>query len=122
MPGVVIVSVPVTDQDRAAAFYCDYLGFRVLEDAPMGPTMRWLRLAHGDDATSLTLTTWFERHVPGSLEGLVLYTEDPDALRARMVAAGHECTEVDEQPWGRFFTAEDPDGNRLVITRTAEQT
>ena len=41
MPGVAVVSVPVTDQDRAVAFYAEHFGFRVIEDAQMGPGMRW---------------------------------------------------------------------------------
>ena len=60
MTGVAVVSVPVTDQDRAAAFYTEHLGFRVIEDAPMGPEMRWVQLAAGDAPTTLTLTTWFD--------------------------------------------------------------
>jgi catechol 2,3-dioxygenase-like lactoylglutathione lyase family enzyme len=118
VPGVVVISVPVTDQDRAAKFYTDYLGFRVLEDQPMGPAMRWLRLANGDDTATLTLTTWFDRLVPGTLQGLVLYTDDPDALRTRMSDDGFECSECEDQPWGRYFMANDPDGNGLVIART----
>jgi catechol 2,3-dioxygenase-like lactoylglutathione lyase family enzyme len=120
VPGVVVVSVPVTDQDRAAKYYTDYLGFRVLRDDPMGPTMRWVQLASGDDKASLTLTTWFEKLTPGTLEGMVLHVEDPDALRARMVGDGHDCSECEDQPWGRFFMTKDPDGNGLVLTRTPD--
>jgi catechol 2,3-dioxygenase-like lactoylglutathione lyase family enzyme len=119
VPGVVIVSVPVADQDRAAKFYTDYLGFKVLRDDPMGPTMRWVQLGSGDDKVSITLTTWFKRFTPGTLEGFLLHVDDPDALRARMVADGRECSECEDQPWGRFFTTTDPDGNALVLTRTA---
>lgn len=45
MPGVVMVSIPVTDQDKAALFYTEHLGFRVVADSAMGPTMRWVQLA-----------------------------------------------------------------------------
>src|ERR1700691_1891399 len=99
MPGVIVVSVPVEDQDRAAKYYTEYLGFKVLRDDPMGPTMRWLQLGTGDDRATLTLTTWFERLKPGTLEGLLLHVDDPDALRAQMVADGHECSECSDQPW-----------------------
>lgn len=51
------------------------------------------------------------------MEGLLLHVEDPDALRARMVADGYECSELDDQSWGRYFTTKDPDGNGLVLTR-----
>jgi uncharacterized glyoxalase superfamily protein PhnB len=76
MPGVSVVSIPVSDQDRAAAFYAEHLGFRVVIDV-----------------------------------------EDPDACRATLVAAGTECSDVEDQDWGRCFTCEDPDGNGLVVAR-----
>jgi catechol 2,3-dioxygenase-like lactoylglutathione lyase family enzyme len=121
MPGVTVISIPVTDQDRAAAYYSDHLGFRVIQDEPMGPTMRWVRLAAGDEPTTLTLTTWFEEMPAGSLRGLVIDVHDVDAVRARLEADGHECSEMDDQGWGRFFTTSDPDGNGLVIVRTPQQ-
>ncbi len=117
MPGVAVVSVPVTDQDRAATFYCTYLGFSISADAAMGPTMRWVQLAAGDERTTLTLTTWFERLTPGVVQGLVLDVADPDATRAAMMAGGVEVSELEDQPWGRFFTCEDPDGNGLIVAR-----
>jgi catechol 2,3-dioxygenase-like lactoylglutathione lyase family enzyme len=118
MPGVAVVSVPVTDQDRAVAFYTGYLGFRVVEDAAMGPTMRWVQLRAGDAPTTITLTTWFETMAAGTVEGLVLDVEDPDGVRAAMQAGGVACSELADEPWGRYFTCKDPDGNGLVVTRT----
>ena len=51
MPGVAVVSVPVTDQDRAAAFYTEHLGFtRRSRTCRWAPRMRWVQLAAGDDA------------------------------------------------------------------------
>jgi catechol 2,3-dioxygenase-like lactoylglutathione lyase family enzyme len=119
MSGVVMVSIPVTDQDRAAAFYTAHLGFRVVADNPMGPTMRWVQLAAGDHPTHLTLTTWFETMAAGTLEGLVIDVDDPDGCRAELVAAGAPCSDVEDQDWGRYFTCKDPDGNGLVVARTA---
>jgi catechol 2,3-dioxygenase-like lactoylglutathione lyase family enzyme len=122
MPGVAVVSIPVTDQDRAAAFYTAHLGFRVIEDAPMGPEMRWLQLAAGEAPTTLTLTTWFDTMKAGTMEGLVIDVADPDACRAGLVAGGVECSEVADEPWGRYFTCRDPDDNGLVVARTVRQT
>lgn len=118
MPGISVVSVPVTDQDRACEFYTRYLGFRVVADQLMGPTMRWLQVAHGDDAATIAFTTWFERLTPGTLEGLVVHVDDVDAVRDAMVADGHECSACEDQPWGRFFSVADPDGNGLIVART----
>lgn len=122
MTGVAVVSVPVTDQDRAAAFYTEHLGFRVIEDAPMGPEMRWVQLAAGDAPTTLTLTTWFDTMTPGAVEGLVIDVPDPDACQAGLVASGVECSDVGDETWGRYFTCRDPDGNGLVVARTTPRT
>jgi catechol 2,3-dioxygenase-like lactoylglutathione lyase family enzyme len=112
----------VSDQDRAAAFYAEHLGFRVIDDVPMGPTMRWVQLAAGDEPTTLALTTWFDTFPAGSLAGLVIDVEDPDACRATLVAAGVECSAVEDQAWGRTFTCADPDGNGLVVARITRRT
>jgi catechol 2,3-dioxygenase-like lactoylglutathione lyase family enzyme len=118
MPGVSVVSVPVTDQDRAAQFYERYLGFTVIEDQPMGPTMRWVQLGCGDEHTTLTLTTWFESMPAGSITGLLIDVDDVDAVHGAMVRDGHECSGLDDEPWGRYFMTKDPDGNGLVVSRT----
>ena len=121
MPGVAVVSVPVTDQDRAAAFYTTYLGFTVVEDQPMGPEMRWVQLGCEGESTTITLTTWFDSMPAGSVTGLMVDVDDPDGVRAQMMADGLECSELDDQPWGRYFMTSDPDGNGLVVARTTRR-
>lgn len=119
MSRVAIVSVPVTDQDRAAAFYSSYLGFDVIEDEAMGPTMRWVQLGNAEaGATTITLTTWFDTMPAGSVTGLMIHVDDVEATRAKMAADDIECSELDDEPWGRYFTTKDPDGNGLVIAKT----
>lgn len=90
------------------------LGFEVLDDAMMGP-MRWVRVAPRNSQSSLTLVTWFPTMPPGSLRGLVLETdrldEDVEALRGKGVVIGG----VEDAPWGRFATFDDPDGNGIVL-------
>jgi catechol 2,3-dioxygenase-like lactoylglutathione lyase family enzyme len=113
-----VVSVPVSDQDRALDFYVGVLGFELLDDAPMGP-MRWVRVAPRGADCSLTLVTWFETMPAGSLKGLVIVSDqlevDVEALRAKGVAVDG----VQAAPWGRFATFDDPDGNGIVL-RDAE--
>jgi catechol 2,3-dioxygenase-like lactoylglutathione lyase family enzyme len=117
MAGVAVVSVPVTDQDKAASFYNEFLGFHTIADVEMGPGMRWLQLGCGDEPTSITLVTWFDRMPAGSVEGLVIEVDDPDACQAKLVASGWECSAVGDEQWGRTFTTRDPDGNGLVVAR-----
>jgi catechol 2,3-dioxygenase-like lactoylglutathione lyase family enzyme len=113
-----IVSVPVSDQDRALAFYVDVLGLEVIDDSPMGPTMRWLRVGPQLAQTSLTLVTWFPSMVPGSLKGLLFNTDNLEDDIERIRAAGVEVSDVQEEAWGRYVTFDDPDGNGIVVRGT----
>ena len=112
---VTIVSVPVGDPDRAKAFYADTLGFELLSDEPMGPTMRWLHLRPRGGGTEVTLTTWFDTMPAGSLRGLMLDTDDIDAEVARLASLGVAMGPIGDNPWGRAATFSDPDGNGLVL-------
>ena len=113
---VQVVSVPVSDQDRAKEFYVNVLGFDVLQDMSMGPEMRWLQVAPKGSEDSLALVTWFDTMPAGSLRGLVFETPDLEATVAEIDANGFTIVgEIDEQPWGRFLTFEDPDGNGLIL-------
>ena len=114
-----VVSIPVSDQDRAKAFYRDVLGFEELADARMMPQMRWVQLAPKGAATSVTLVNWFDSMPAGSLRGLVLETADVDAAAEALRAKGVKTSPIESQPWGRFCTSSDPDGNGLVLQQTA---
>ncbi|MEV6708052.1 glyoxalase superfamily protein [Micromonospora wenchangensis] len=117
---VQLVSVPVSDQERARNFYVDILGFDLIRDNPMGPTGRWVQVAPKGAATALTLVNWFPTMAPGSLKGLVLETDDLDgdaaALGARGVVFADDGIQV--APWGRYVTFDDPDGNGIVLQAT----
>jgi catechol 2,3-dioxygenase-like lactoylglutathione lyase family enzyme len=113
-----IVSVPVSDQDVARAFYVDVLGLEVIDDSPMGPTMRWLRVAPKLAQTSITLVTWFPSMAPGSLKGLLFNTDDLNGDVDRFRAAGVDVSDVHEEAWGRYVTLDDPDGNGIIVRGT----
>jgi catechol 2,3-dioxygenase-like lactoylglutathione lyase family enzyme len=113
---VQVVSVPVSDPDRAKDFYVNVLGMDVLQDMPMDDSMRWIQVAPKGSQASITLVTWFPSMPPGSLKGLVLETEDMEATIAEIASKGFVIeSEIDEQPWGRFVTFDDPDGNGIVL-------
>jgi catechol 2,3-dioxygenase-like lactoylglutathione lyase family enzyme len=109
----------VTDQDRARDFYVGVLGFDLVADTPMGPDVRWVQVVPPGGRTTVTLVTWFPTMPPGSAKGLVLETDDLDADVAALRERGVACAEVEEQPWGRFTTFDDPDGNGIVLQATA---
>ena len=113
---VSVVSIPVSDQDRAKKFYTDVLGFEQLADAQMNPDMRWVHLSAPDGGASITLVNWFPSMPAGSLGGLVLEVDDIDARHAELVAQGYEFPDgIQTQPWGRYVTVKDPDGNGIVL-------
>lgn len=115
-----LFSLPVTDQDRARDFYTGTLGFELVADTTMGPDQRWVQVRPPGGATSITLVTWFPTMPPGAAKGTVLETSDLDgdvaALRSRGVVID---ADIQEAPWGRFVTFDDPDGNGLVLQATA---
>ena len=66
---VSVVSIPVSDQDRARSFYRDVLGFEEVADTPYGDGLRWVQVRPPGSPTSFTLVTWFPSMPPGSVSG-----------------------------------------------------
>jgi len=110
-----VVSIPVSDQDKAKAFYRDKLGFAELSDTQMGDGMRWVQLSPPGSSTSVTLVTWFDSMPAGSLRGLVLNTSSLDADVEELKRKRVSTSPIEEQPWARFVTFADPDGNGLIL-------
>lgn len=119
---VSVVSIPVSDQDRATKFYTEVLGFQPLADVRMNADMRWVQLSAPDGGATFTLVTWFPSMPAGSLRGVVLEVDDIDAVHAELTAQGYEFPDgVLGKEWGRYITIEDPDGNGLVLQTSARQ-
>ncbi|MFC5819371.1 VOC family protein [Nonomuraea harbinensis] len=116
MQFISVVSVPVSDQDRAKSFYLDKLGFDLIAESTFGDEMRWIQVGIPGAQTSLTLVTWFDEMPPGSLRGLVIDCEDLDkeyrALTERGVAF---IGPPSQQPGGVFAILSDPDGNLISL-------
>ncbi len=113
---VQVLSVPVSDPDRARDFYVDTLGFELVAEQPMGPDQRWIQVAPKGATTGLTLVTWFPTMPAGSLKGLVLQTPDIDGETGRLREAGIAISGPEDAPWGRYSTFDDPDGNGIVLS------
>jgi len=110
-----IVSVPVSDQQRAKRFYLDVLGFALVRDEPMGPDMRWIQRAPAGQGVTIALVTWFEQMKPGGLQGVMVNTADIDTEHALLRSRGLGIGEIKEEPWGRYAMFNDPDGNGWIL-------
>jgi predicted enzyme related to lactoylglutathione lyase len=110
-----LVQVPVSDVDRAKAFYVDRAGFIAEHDHQVSEELRFVQLTPPGSACSIALTTGAHQMRPGSVEGLQLVVEDADAARAELLERGVEASEVQEFPWGRFVFFADPDGNGWAV-------
>jgi predicted enzyme related to lactoylglutathione lyase len=112
-----VVSIPVSDQERAKQFYAGQLGFSVEIDSTFGESMRWVMLRPPGSRTAITLVTWFETMPAGSLSGSVLGCDDLEKTLAELTARGVTFAEdeIQEAPWGRWKTFTDPDGNGWVL-------
>ncbi len=114
---VSVVSIPVADQDRAKAFYTGVFGFELVMDREFREGMRWVMLRPPGGGAAITLVTWFPKMRPGSVQGSVLSVPDLDAALSELRRRGAPLADVsvEEAPWGRWITLEDPDGNSWVI-------
>ncbi len=109
-----LVSVPVTDVDRAKEFYVK-AGFNADFDHAVSEEIRFVQLTPPGSACSIAIGTGLSQMEPGSIEGLQMVVADADAIHAELVGRGVEVSDVDDQPWGRFVYFSDPDGNRWAL-------
>jgi predicted enzyme related to lactoylglutathione lyase len=110
-----LVAIPVTDVDRAKAFYVDQVGFNADHDHKVHENLRFVQLTPPGSACSIVLGTGVTEMAPGSQKGLQVVVADVAAAREQLVARGVDASEVDEQPWGLFVTFSDPDGNTWAL-------
>jgi predicted enzyme related to lactoylglutathione lyase len=110
-----LVAVPVSDVDRAKAFYADQVGFNADHDHRISDDLRFVQLTPPGSACSITIGTGITDAQPGSVQGLQMVVSDADAARAYLVERGVDASEVQEFPWGRFVFFADPDGNRWAV-------
>jgi catechol 2,3-dioxygenase-like lactoylglutathione lyase family enzyme len=110
-----LVPVPVTDVDRAKAFYVDQVGFNADHDYPVRPGLRFVQLTPPGSACSMVIGEGITDMTPGSQRGLQMVVDDADAVRAELLGRGVEASDVDELPWGRFVYFADPDGNTWAL-------
>jgi catechol 2,3-dioxygenase-like lactoylglutathione lyase family enzyme len=110
-----LVAVPVSDVDRAKAFYTDQAGFVADHDHRVSEQVRFVQLTPPGSACSIAIGEGVTSMAPGSLEGLQVVVDDIEAARAELAGRGVEVSEVETYPWGAFVYFRDPDGNGWAV-------
>jgi catechol 2,3-dioxygenase-like lactoylglutathione lyase family enzyme len=115
-----VVVVPVSDVDRAKAFYRDRAAFVVDHDTQVDDTVRVVQLTPPGSACSIVIGTGLPSMEPGSLRGLQLVVPDMETARSELIARGLEIGEVEilgrpGRPGFAFAHFRDPDGNAWTI-------
>jgi lactoylglutathione lyase len=114
--GVHTVGIPVTDQDRAVAFYVDTLGLGVRLDRPLGEGARWIEVAPPGASVSLALERAHDGHPAGVETGVRLVAGDVEAAHAALRARNVDVGDVLRWPGvPPMFAFRDQDGNGLEI-------
>lgn len=110
-----LVAVPVTDVDRAIAFYTEKVGFILDHDHTVSDDLRFVQLTPPGSACSIALGKGIVDSEPGSLAGVQLVVDDIEAARAELAGRGVEVSDVSTGPGGAFVFFADPDGNRWSV-------
>ncbi len=110
-----LITIPVSDVDRAKAFYADAAGFLAEHDHRVSEEIRFVQLTPPGSACSIALGNGLTEAEPGSVQGLQLVVADADAARAELAARGVPVSAVEEFAWGRFVFFKDPDGNGWAL-------
>jgi catechol 2,3-dioxygenase-like lactoylglutathione lyase family enzyme len=110
-----LVAIPVSDVDRAKAFYTEKAGFNADHDHTVNEKIRFVQLTPPGSACSIALGKGIVDTPPGSVQGLQLVVPDIHAARAELVERGVDVSEVQVFPWGSFVFFKDPDGNGWAV-------
>ena len=124
-----LVVIPVSDVDRAKAFYSKQVGFTVDVDHRASEHFRVVQLTPPGSACSVTIGTGLTQVAPGTYQGLHLIVDDVEAARAELVGRGVEVSEPfhfgaagqtpglhpERADYGTYLSFSDPDGNGWLV-------
>ena len=110
-----LIFFPVTDVDRAKAFYVNQVGFHADHDQQVSDQLRFVQLTPPGSACSIAFGTGITEMEPGSQRGVQVVVPDAAAAHQHLLDHGVQASDVDVQPWGSFVTFDDPDGNGWIL-------
>jgi catechol 2,3-dioxygenase-like lactoylglutathione lyase family enzyme len=110
-----LVPVPVSDVDRAKAFYTERVGFTADHDVAPSDTMRVVQLTPPGSACSIVIGTGISDMPPGSVKGLHLVVADIHKARESLAGRGVDVGAVDDLGGVKYVAFRDPDGNSWLL-------
>ncbi len=110
-----LIPVPVSDVERAKAFYTEQAGFALDQDNEVSEDLRFVQLTPPGSACSIAIGQGITSAAPGSVEGLQVVVADIQQARDELLGRGVEVSEVKDFPWGSFVWFSDPDGNGWAV-------
>jgi predicted enzyme related to lactoylglutathione lyase len=116
-----VLPIPVTDVDRAKAFYTEQAGFNADHDHVVSDEIRFVQLTPPGSGCSISLGKGIIDTPPGSVQGVMLVVADIHAARAELAGRGVEVSDVQEFPWGSFVFFSDPDGNGWALQQIPDR-
>jgi len=115
--GVKFVSIPVSDQNRALAFYTEKLGFRLMTDQPYDDEQRWIELGIPGADTRIVLFRFADAMKPGSQQNVTFWSDDVEGTARELQRRGVELVmEPKREEWGTAAAFRDIDGNTFVLS------
>jgi predicted enzyme related to lactoylglutathione lyase len=116
-----LVYVPVTDVDRAKAFYTEKIGFNADHDHQVSDELRFVQLTPPGSACSIAIGTGLTEMQPGSVKGLQMVVADIQEAHDELTRRGAEVGEIEVLPWGSFVSFSDPDGNTWALQQIPDR-
>ncbi|WP_406862130.1 VOC family protein [Streptomyces sp. HUAS MG47] len=116
-----LIGVPVTDIDRAKAFY-EQVGFNADHDITVSDEIRFVQMTPPGSACSIAFGKGITGMAPGALDNMQVVVADIEEAHATLSGRGIDVSPIDDQPWGSFVYFADPDGNRWAVQQTTPRT
>jgi predicted enzyme related to lactoylglutathione lyase len=116
-----LIIIPVTDVDRAKAFYVDQVGFHADFDQRVDDNIRFVQLTPPGSACSIAFGQGLTDAQPGSVKGMQIVIADADQAHSELSSRGVPVSEVHDLDWGRFVFFQDPDGNAWSLQQVPKR-
>ena len=110
-----LIPLSVSDVDRSKAFYGETVGWPIDFDNTVHEGLRFVQVTPPGSACSICFDIGLGMMPQGSSQMIQVVVDDAEQARDHLRQRGVECSDVDDQPWGRFVTFADPDGNRWSL-------